>query len=99
MATYAELLTAAANAALRDKVKVAVIVAAAVVRAEDPNTPDHGARLNWAKRAFADPDTESTRMLWALLAEFRDSPIAAITGATDVQVQAAVNSAVALFTT
>lgn len=98
MATYAELLTAAGNAGLRDKVKVAVIVAAALVRAEAWDTPDHGARLNWAKRAFADPDTEATRMLWALLAEFRDSPVAAITGATDAQVQAAVNAAVALFT-
>lgn len=97
MATYAELLTAAGNAGLRDKVKVAVIVAAALVRAEDPNTPDHGARLHWAKRAFADPDAESTRMLWALLAEFRDSPVAAITGATDAQVQTAVSNAVALF--
>lgn len=99
MATYAELLTAAANAALRDKVKVAVIVAAAGVRAEAWDTPGHGARLSWAKRAFADPDTEATRMLWALLAEFKDLPIAAITGATDAQVQTAVSNAVALFVT
>ena len=98
MATYAELLTASANAALRDKVKVAVVVAAATIRAEDPNTPDHGARLDWAKRAFANPDGEATRMLWALLAEFKDATPAQITGATDAAVQAAVNAAVALFT-
>ena len=98
MATYAELLTASANAALRDKVKVACIVASHAVRNENPDTPDHGARLDWAKRTFANPDGEATRMLWALLAEFKDSAPAQITGATDAQVQAAVDAAVALFT-
>lgn len=97
MASYADLLTASENGALRDRVKVACIVAASVVRAEDPATANHALRLVWARAAFAQPDEEAQRMLWALLAEFRAVPLGAITGATDAQLQSAVNDAVSLF--
>lgn len=99
MATYAELITASTNATLRDKIRVACVVAAESIRTEQGTVPNHANRLAWAKYVFKRPDDAFQDMLWAVLAQNRASTLAAITGATDAQVQTAVDAAVDVFAT
>ena len=99
MATYAELLQAAENEALNKRVRVACIVAAEVIRSENPATTNHANRLLWAKAVFSNPGDAAQKMLWAALAQNRAMTLAQITGADDVAVQNAVNSAVDVFAT
>jgi hypothetical protein len=97
MATYAELLLASEDAGLRNKVRVACIVAAEAIRTEDAGTANHAARLAWARSAFESPESVTQRMLWAVLAQNKAAALAAITGASDATVQTAVNAAVDVF--
>lgn len=97
MATYAELLTASENEALKKKIRVAVVVAAEVVRTEAATVEKHAERLQWAKQVFINPVAEAERMLWAVLARHKDAPFASIIGADDATVQTAVNDAVDVF--
>lgn len=97
MATYAEILTAAADQPLADKIKVACFVAAEKVRVESAATANHVDRLRWAQRVFLNPAAEEQRMLWAVLAQNRAFTLAQITGATDAAVQTAVDDAVNVF--
>lgn len=53
MATYAELLQAADDTGLQNKIKVACFVAAETVRTEANNVPNHTERLKWAQQVFA----------------------------------------------
>lgn len=99
MATYAELLSISENSTLKNKIRVAVIVAAEAVRTEVNTTPNHANRLIWAKSVFQHPNGEADRMLWAVLAQNKDLTTAQITSATDAQVQTAVNNAVDVFAT
>jgi hypothetical protein len=99
MATYAELLTIATGPtgdALRNRIRVAVVVAADVVRAEIGTTPNHANRMAWARLVLQNPDTEAMRMMWAVLAQNRAFTAAQITGADDAAVQTAVNNAIDL---
>lgn len=97
MATYAELLTAANDTALNDKIRVACVVAAEQVRGESAATPNHVERLKWARTVFSSPSSEAQRMLWAVLAQNRAATLAQITGASDAAVQTAVDAAVDVF--
>ena len=97
MATYDELLTANANTALLNKVRVAVVVAATAVMTESDQTANHANRLKWAKDVFADPGEAGKRMMWPVLAQNKAATLAAITGATDATVQTAVDAAVNVF--
>lgn len=99
MATYAELLLAAENATLNNKIKVACFIAAETVRTESGATANHANRLLWAKRVFENPDTEARRMVWAVLAQNSAATLAQITGALDPTVQTAVNAAIDVFAT
>ena len=99
MATYAELLNIASTStgeALRNRIRVAVVVAADVVRAEAPGTANHANRLIWARLVLQNPDQEAQRMMWAVLAQNRMFTQAQIVGADDVTVQNAVNLAIDL---
>jgi hypothetical protein len=99
MATYAELLTIASSSvgdALRARIRVAVVVAADVVRAENTGTANHASRMIWARQVLQSPDTEAQRMLWAVLAQNRAFTLAQITAADDATVQTAVNAAIDL---
>lgn len=95
MATYAELFDLRQNSELKNKVSVAVIVAAEAIRSLTP--PDTAARLAWAKAAFERPANEATRMMMAVLAAHKDSSVAEIVGASDPAVQTAVDAAVDVF--
>lgn len=97
MATYAEILQASADPTLNNKVRVAVIIAAEVVRTEPTATANHANRLIWAKSVYANPDNEAKRMIWAVLAQNSSATLAAILSATDSTVQTAVNAAVDVF--
>lgn len=99
MATYAELFDLRANSAVKNKVTVACIVAAEAIRTENGGTANHANRLIWAAAVFANPEHEASRMLWAVLAANKDSTVGQITGATDAQIQAAVDAAVDVFAT
>lgn len=92
MATFDELLLAAENPSLRNRVRVACIVAAEAIRSEAGATPNHANRLIWAKAVFKNPVTESEPMLWAVLAQNRALTLAQITGATDASLLTAVTT-------
>jgi hypothetical protein len=99
MATYDELLAIASTTsgtALRNRIRVAVVVAADVIRAEAPATVNHANRLAWARLVLDNPDRQAERMLWAVLAQNRAATVAQITAADDATVQTAVNAAVDL---
>lgn len=99
MATYAELLAIASGStgdAFRARVRVAVVVAADVVRAEAGATPNHASRLQWARAALTNPDPVAAQMTWAVLAQNRTATAAQITAADDATVQTAVNNAIDL---
>lgn len=96
--TYAELLTAFADVGLKDKVKVAIIVAAEKVRTEDPRlTPKYEKRLEWARLAFKEPDSLVPAVQWAVLAQNRTLTLAQVTGASDASIQTAVDAAISAF--
>lgn len=97
MATYQELLAAAEDGTLRNKIKVACVIAAEAVRNEAPGTTNHAARLVWARGVFQNPDGYVQQMLWAVLAQNAGATPAQIAGASDSTVQTAVNAAVDVF--
>ena len=97
MATYLELFGLNSDSDLQDRTVVASIVAAEAVRADATPPANQAAREAWAALVFANPKTEATRMLWALLAANKDSTVAAITGASDAVLQSAVDGAIDLF--
>ena len=96
MATFAELVTASANATVVEKIKIATLVAADNIRLEAAGVADHQARVKWAAKVFTDPDTEATRMVWPVLIQNRTATLAQTTGASDATVQSAVNAAVSV---
>jgi hypothetical protein len=97
MATYAELLTASQSDALRQKVRVACVIGAEKVRTEVATVTNHEKRMAWAKSVYANPEAESNRMVWAVLAQNAAFTLAQITGASDALVQSAVDAAVDVF--
>ena len=94
MATYAELLQASESETLRNKVRVARIIAAEAIRNEPSNAPNKQNRMKWARSVLSAPDADVTALVWAVLAQNASASLAAILGATDAQVQTAVNAAV-----
>jgi len=97
MATYTELEGLRNDTALFGKVRVATWIAAEIIRNEAPATPNNVNRLLWAKAVFEGEEGKARQMFWAVLAANKDVALAAITGATDVAIQTAVDAAVDLF--
>ena len=99
MATYQELLTiatTATGATLKDKIKVAVVVACDIIRLESDQTVNHANRLIWASKALSNPGQAAEQITWAVLAQNRAFTSAQIPGADDATVQTAVNAAIDL---
>lgn len=93
MATYIELHTLRGSesiAALRQKISVAIAIKANALAKATPNAT----QKVWAKSALATPEEFQDIVLNYILAEYNASAASAITGATDAQVQTAVNAAV-----
>ena len=99
MATYTELYHLRSNAALRNRVAIAIGVAADLVRSESAATANHAARLSWASRAINNPDGEAPRVLLAVLAQNKDLTISQITSANNAALQTGVNNAIDLLST
>lgn len=99
MATYAELYNLHNDSALRNRIIIAVVVAAETVMNEEENTPNHANRLVWACSVFASPDREADRMFMAVLAANRDLDVAQIQAASDAAIQASVDAHIDLFAT
>ena len=98
MASYTELQQAEQDPGLNNRVRVAIIVAAELIRGETTGT-NLANRKIWAKQAFIDPFGKSKQMLWAVLAQNRAATLAVILAADDAAVQTAVNAAVDVFAT
>ena len=100
MAKYTELHGLfTGESELRNRVQVAVIVAAETIRGEDGATDNHANRLLWAASAFENPGGMANRILMAVLAVNKSATLAQITGATDEALQNNVNAVIDLFAT
>lgn len=97
MATLLELLTCRNDDYLTQRVLAATIIAAEDVRTEAPATPNHAARMAWAKTVFENPARAAEAMVWAVLAQNHGASVNQIQTATDQQVQDAVNAAINVF--
>lgn len=97
MATYAELLSAFADPGLRNKIRVAIPIAAEKIRTAASPPANQAKRLKWAARAMGQTDTLVDTMMRAVLVQNQGATLAQITGASDAAVQAAVDAAVDLF--
>lgn len=99
MATYTELFELRGNSTLRNRVAVAMIVAAETIRNEDGGTANHANRLLWAKEVFQGRLPQANDMLTAVVAANKDATVAQIASATDAALQANVDAAVDVFAT
>ncbi len=94
MATYVELRQLFGDGDLKNRVEVAVIVAAETIRDEASPT---ASRLAWAKAAFENPSSKREPMLRRLLAANREQDVATIQGVSDSTLQSRVDEAVDVF--
>lgn len=99
MAAYEELYSLWHESDLKNKVAVAVVVAAEIIQDEVETTPNHANRLIWAKEALESTASKTDPMYRIVLAENRDMTMAQILGASDTAIQNAVDGAVDLFAT
>ena len=97
MATYEELFGLNNNSALKNRVRVACIIAAETVMQELATVPNHVNRMLWAKSVFASPATEADHMFMAVVAANAGLEVEQITCASDEGIQSAVNDHVDLF--
>lgn len=96
MATYTELNELRRNGELKNKISVAVMIAADEIRTETP-PPNSAQRLAWAVTALEDPTSEAERMIAAVLAANKSATVNAITTAADSVIQTQVDAVVDLF--
>ena len=99
MAAYEELYGLWHESSLRNKVAVAVVVAAETIQDEVDTIPNHANRLIWAREALEVPMSKTDAMYRIILAENRDLAVTQILGASDTAIQNAVDGAVDLFAT
>lgn len=94
MATYTELhdlMSSPSAGALRQKLLVALLIKAnAIAESASPTA----AAKEWARSALRDPQQYSDTILRYVIADNAAATTTQITGASDAQVQAAVNTAV-----
>jgi len=90
MATYTEIRDLFSDDAMRNKMDVAVIVAAEALLAGTPTLSDQ----KWAAAAFNSPRSESTKAFMAVLAANKTSTVATIQGASDAAIQTKVDAIV-----
>jgi hypothetical protein len=94
MATYTDLHALRGSSTitpLRQKITVAIAIKAnAIAKSANPTA----AMVAWSKQALATPDQFQELVLNYVLAEYNTQTTAVITGATDAQVQTAVDATV-----
>ena len=94
MATYAELHGIQGEpgwAGLSEQIVVAILVKA--TRLLDKATPS-AAEVKWAQAALREPGSVLDELARYVVISNKDAPLSSILGATDAQVQTAVDSAV-----
>lgn len=103
MATYIELRNLFNDSDLRNRIQTGSIVAAQEAMEDPINFPTSTAdtelqtdRLLWAARVFNSPVREGQKMLFSAIADNRVLTVAQITGATDAQLQTAINKVIDL---
>lgn len=95
MATYAELFAQRSNSELRNKIAVAVAIAAHdLIVAASPTA----AELTWAQSALAAPVAKADEILPFVLAANKDATVAQINSASDASIQTQVDNAVSKLT-
>ena len=99
MAAYSELYGLMSNSVLRNKIAVAVGVAAETIRLEDGSVPNHANRLIWAARAYSQPITVASECQWAVIITNRALDVATILAAGDAAIQNNVDDVVNMFAT
>lgn len=92
MASYEELFDLARETALRDKVVVALSVAAETIYAEDPATDNHANRVIWAREAIQKPFGMLDVFLPLVLADNKALDAVSILNASDAAIQASVDA-------
>ncbi len=97
MATHTELFELYSDSALRNRVEIALILAAEAVRTEDPATPNHAARLAWARQVLSNPQTWLMPMFRLLLAAHSSVEASQISAASDALIAGKVAEAVDFF--
>lgn len=90
MATYAELYDLRSNAALKNRVAIAVMVKAQALLAGASPT---AAQVAWAANAIRDPDGKASQLYPYVLAANAAATVAQINAATDAAIQSSVNAA------
>lgn len=94
MATLVEITTLINDAPFRDKCKAAGLIAATGIVTELGSVTNHANRLKWAKKMFTDPDAQGFPLARAVIAANNTATLAQISGASDSQIQTAVNAVV-----
>ncbi len=91
-ADYTDLRNLANDSTLRNRVEVAVMVAANDIITANPADTDE--RIAWAQQAIASPGPWAQRVLNLILAENKDLTVAQIEAATDAAIQTNVDATV-----
>ena len=97
MATYAELHELASSPTLIQKITVAIACAAEDIRQLPEAAAERETLLDWAFRALQHPEGEAYKLVWAVLAQNKALTKVQINGASDANIQTAVNNAMRLF--
>ena len=90
MATYIELRNVIDDDTLRNRTDVAVVVAANNLLTGTPTTEE----VKWAANVLGNPRSEGAKALRSVIAANKDATVEQITGATDAQLQANVDTVV-----
>lgn len=99
MADLLQIKSLFTDPALGDKIEAACVIVAEEIRIESNATANHANRIAWAKQVWANSAGVRDSMLKALLGAYHNEEVAAITGALDPVVLAAVRNAVNVFAT
>ncbi len=94
MATYFELFDLASSGTISDLRKRIIVGITIKAQAIAESASPTAAAKEWAKNALANPQAYDKTVLNYILADYAGAAVSAITGATDAQVQTAVNAAV-----
>ena len=90
MATYTDLRNLFSDDTLKNRVDVAVIVAASGLLSGTPAVDEQ----RWAAAVFSNPRSEGQKAFMAVLAANKSASVSAIQGATDATLQDTVDSVV-----
>ncbi len=99
MATYAEMFDVINTNALLERLTIAVIDQAEVVRVESGGTTNHANRLLWAKQTNIDPRAMAIKMQPTAVVQNKAATKAQILAASDASLLTAVAAAVDVFAT